>query len=89
MFTLKFYSHGDAKMKILEAESVTVLRNIDGAEVTMHRKDGDVRFDVKGAEPPDSDTTYFDRVIIENSLGKTTEIIWADPTFYKAVQRAA
>jgi len=91
MFTLKFYGRDGAKIRILEAESLTILRDSEGAEITMHQKDGaGLRLDVTLREPPTSDyPETFEKVIIENSAGKTTEIIFADPSAYKPVPKAA
>lgn len=83
MFTIKLYD--DNKRRILEAESFSVyLGNGSGcdektgpythnwAEITLHNKSEDTRFDV-------GDSPYSDRVptykvaYIENALGKTVE----------------
>lgn len=90
MFTLKFYANDGHRQRIEEAESLTILRDTDGAEITMHRKAGDdIRLDVTYREPATSDAPLtYEKVIIENSSGKTTEIIWADQAFYKAVPKS-
>lgn len=89
MFTLKFYSDGNARTRILEADSVSVLRFDGDWEITMHRKDGDSRMDVSSRIPAVNEPPVYEKVIIENSAGKTTEIIYADDAFYEAVQAAA
>lgn len=83
MFTVKLYSQGGFRTRILECESLTVLDGpaIGSKEITLHQKDGSgARFDIgedsacSGAAaevtPP-----VFSKAIIENSSGKTTEII--------------
>lgn len=95
MFTLKLYSHNGWRQKIVEAESFTVLRNrythpstksVAGealAEITAHFKGGDgQRFDIQVApgRDPNSPVTEWEKAIIENSAGRTTEIIgWNIP----------
>ena len=90
MFTLKFYANDSHRLRIEEADSLTILRSAGGAEITMHRKSGDdIRLDVTDVEPATSDAPQtFEKVIVENSAGKTTEIIYADPSLYKAVKAA-
>lgn len=80
MFTIKFYR--DSRMRIFEAESFTVLRGDDGeAEITIHQKNGeDFRRDVGiTRENPDEWPEVFDRAIIENGSGRTTEVIAPRP----------
>lgn len=91
MFTLKFYANETRRLRIEEADSLTILRDGESAEITMHRRAGDdIRLDVTDREPATSDAPLtYEKVIIENSAGKTTEIIWADQTFYKGVPKAA
>jgi hypothetical protein len=83
MFTVKFYSNSGSRQKILEAESFTILRDKNGdSEITLHRKNSndDVRYDII-CEPSqqilncDYWPEIFQKAIIENSAGKTTEII--------------
>jgi hypothetical protein len=85
MFTVKFYTedangHGFRQL-ILAAESFTLLRGGEdgGAEITLHQKNqgDDRRIDIGSADekrdpnwPP-----LYQRAIIENATGKTTEII--------------
>lgn len=86
MFTIKFYSDNGFRQKILSAESFTILRGGaspggDEAEITLHQKNGDgVRYDIKPT-PPDGHEgpAIFQRAIIENAAGKTTEIIQLRP----------
>ena len=76
MFTVKAYE-GD-KLRLFEADSLTVLRDQGEAEITLHRTIGeDMRIDVKDREEKAEAfwPSRFDQVIIENSAGKTTEII--------------
>lgn len=85
MFTIKFYRTG--RLKILEAESFTILQDNSGnAEITLHRKGGgdDVRYDIISNPTPDRLgrefwPEIFDKAIIENSAGRTTEIIVPSP----------
>lgn len=89
MFTIKFYSGDGCRQIILEAESFTILRcppgHDDGvAEITLHQKGAieDRRIDVgddshNGPKRPDGWPPLFAKAIIENSAGKTTEIIFA------------
>jgi hypothetical protein len=86
MFTIKLYSSdpnnaSPYRQRILTADSFTVLRDpADGAaEITLHNASGDVRYDVRSVDPdkprepgwPD----VYQKAIIENAAGKTTEII--------------
>ena len=84
MFTIKLYQDA-GRQKIMAAESFTILRGGDNpgeAEITLHLKNGEgVRYDIKEAPPPtDYDgPTIFQKAIIENMAGKTTEIIQLRP----------
>lgn len=84
MFTIKFYSADGFRQIIKEAESFTILRPrnepFGSAEITLHQKNGseDIRYDVKdegtghaGYVGPER----FSKAIIENSAGRTTEIV--------------
>lgn len=87
MFTIKLYRDGGYRQKILEADSFTILRYEDGsAEITLHRRPGpkgeylDERHDIVDlaggpelAQPPGPQR--WERAIIENAQGKTTEIV--------------
>jgi hypothetical protein len=85
MFTIKFYSDNGHRQKILSAESFTILRGTqspsgDEAEITLHQKNpnDDVRYDIKFDAPQEvgySGPIRYQRAIIENAAGKTTEII--------------
>ena len=84
MFTIKFYSGDGCRQIIREAESFTILRCPPGeddgsAEITLHNKGGDsCRIDIgNDGKPslPDGFPPRFAKAIIENSGGKTTEII--------------
>ncbi len=88
MFTIKFYSDNGGRQRILEAESLTILRcgevTVGGgeAEITLHQKNqsDDCRYDIDVAPAPDYvGPPIFQKVIIENSAGKTTEIIQLSP----------
>lgn len=87
MFTIKFYrgtpgSPDGYRQCILSADSFTVLRGgDDSAEITLHRKNGDdQRVDVAHPAPRQPDwPDVYDRAIIENAAGKTTEIIALSP----------
>jgi hypothetical protein len=90
MFTIKLYTdHG--RMKIIAAESFTILRGKDGtAEITLHQKNmtDDVRYDIRPYGPElISGPEIFQKAVIENALGKTSEII-AGP-FYEAPQTSS
>lgn len=94
MFTIKFYGDFGSRIRILTAQSFTVLRISGGHEITVHQKNGmdDARYDVK--EPwPEATTSdqqasqwpvRFQRAIIENENGKTTDIfqVMSDPKPY-------
>ena len=83
MFTIKFYSADGYRQIIREAESFTILRGpheqLGSAEITLHQKNpaDDRRYDVKDenalltADSPQC----FAKAIIENSAGRTTEIV--------------
>jgi hypothetical protein len=85
MFTIKLYSDNGYRQKILSAESFTILRGGsspggDEAEITLHQKNrnDDRRYDIKSAAPTPENyegPPIFQRAIIENASGKTTEII--------------
>lgn len=80
MFTIKFYSDDGFRQRILEADSFTILRGRDGsAEITLHQKSGDdsSRIDIRGANggPEKEGPPFYQRAIIENAAGKTTEMI--------------
>ena len=83
MITIKLYQD-TGRQKIMAAESFTILRsgkNPSEAEITLHFKNGEgVRYDIM-AEPPEGyeGPTVFQRAIIENMAGKTTEIIQLRP----------
>jgi hypothetical protein len=86
MFTIKFYSTGPGspdgyRQVIKEAESFTILRGDDGtAEITLHQRDPafDQRIDIGDCSKPSLPEGFparFESAIIENSAGKTTEMI--------------
>jgi hypothetical protein len=84
MFTIKFYSGDGCRQIIREAESFTILRSPDvsgAAEITLHQKAGDgCRIDIgddgpDGLKRSDGWPPVFAKAIIENSAGKTTEIV--------------
>lgn len=85
MFTIKFYSSDGCRQIIREAESFTILRspklNDWSAEITMHQKSGESsRIDIAEDGPeaparPEGWPAVFAKAIIENSAGKTTEIV--------------
>lgn len=81
MFTIKLYQTGDGsyRQKILTALSFTILKNGDGKfEITLHQKDqsDDRRYDIAPAEGREAGwPDCFDTAIIENSAGKTTEVL--------------
>lgn len=80
MFTLKFYTNDLALTRIFEAESLTILRFDGASEITLHQRVGDdFRIDVSSATPAEGCPRVFQKAIIENSNGKTTEIIQATP----------
>lgn len=98
MFTIKLYRDSGFRQLILEAESFTVLRTQNsGVEITLHRPQGpngeyrDVRYDLGdcGVEREFGFPEIFERAIIENANGKTTEIISLPPSLSKATPRAA
>ena len=78
MFTIKLYC--GSRIRILSAESFTILGNpIDGWEITLHQKNqsDDVRYDIGDAslKRDSSMPILFESAIIENSQGKTTQIL--------------
>jgi hypothetical protein len=87
MFTIKFYSGDGCRQIIREAESFTILRSYAddksepfvAAEITLHQKVGfeSCRIDIgdERAPRPDGWPPIFAKAIIENSTGRTTEII--------------
>lgn len=83
MFTIKLYTYNSPdgeKITIREAESFTVLRDTytGEAEITLHQRDGSgQRVDIGHASTPRPEgfPPVFQKAIIENSSGKTTEII--------------
>lgn len=93
MFTIKFYSGDGCRQRILSAESFTVLRNPigtdsdgsdGGAEITLHMKNPgeDMRIDVRADVGKPSTIGYppvYQKAIIENAAGRTTEIIGLNP----------
>jgi hypothetical protein len=90
MFTIKLYSGDGFRQIIREAESFTILRSPCGpdddgsAEITLHQKNQseDCRFDILPDRPMPqnySGPPIFQRAIIENSAGKTTEMIFLRP----------
>lgn len=83
MMTLKLMKDNGFRTRILEAESFTVLKSNSGgtncptnewAEITGHTANGDFRYDV-GKSPHSEPDRIFDRAYIENSQGKTVEVI--------------
>lgn len=80
MFTIKLYKEG--RQRIYSADSFTILRGNSGsAEITIHRKNQgeDFRVDITDTERQEGWPETFDRAIIENAAGKTTEIIQLYP----------
>lgn len=80
MFTIKFYSDGGFRQRILAAESFTILRRSadGGAEITMHQKNGEgLRLDIMPKDSPMSEghPPFYQKAIIENAAGRTTEIV--------------
>lgn len=93
MFTIKLYKDQGYRQLILEAESFSVLRNEGSdSEITLHRKPGtdgeynDVRYDIADDADRVAGERFmperFDKAIIENAHGKTTEIISLTPRLY-------
>lgn len=91
-FTIKFYSGDGCRQIIREAESFTILRcppgpDDDGsAEITLHQKVGfeSCRIDIgddgpNGVKRPNGWPPLFAKAIVENSAGRTTEIIQVKP----------
>lgn len=85
MFTIKLYTGNGFRQKILEAESFTILRGKastfgDETEITLHQKNAndDSRVDIrseKSLAPGYQGPPVFQKAIIENAAGRTTEII--------------
>lgn len=76
MFTAKFYTR-TGRCVIHEAESFTILGDAEGHEVTLHRANGDdIRLDLNDdPESPENWPARYQRLVIENANGKTTEMI--------------
>jgi hypothetical protein len=90
-FTIKFYSGDGCRQIVKEAESFTILRspavftnwpNSADAEITLHQKHPveSTRIDIgddrpHGAKRPEGWPPLFAKAIIENSAGRTTEIV--------------
>jgi hypothetical protein len=83
MFTVKLYREG--RLRVLAALSFTVVEDCDAVkQITLHRGDSvddecfwigsviDARSHVDGHR-------LYDRAIVENANGKTTEMIFASP----------
>lgn len=91
MLTLKLYAADGFRQRIIEAESLTVLRN-GAVEITAHgvRVQGeltDQRFDLPSPDvaPTIEPDIWWEMAIVENMTGKTTEIIRpGDPHRYQA-----
>lgn len=84
MFTIKLYKYDGTNTRIYEAESFSVLRSPSNrapwwAEITAHMKDASagIRFDV-GDSPYQPSGGIWEKAIIENAGGRTTEIIGND-----------
>lgn len=82
MFTIKFYSADGFRQIIKEADSFTILRGPNdpsgSAEITLHQKNAgdDCRYDVgSDATGEPGSPQRFAKAIIENSAGRTTEIV--------------
>lgn len=85
MFTLKLYADDGFRQRIVECESFTVLRPTNCApEITCHgvRDQGawhDIRFDIVGNSQSEHEPEFrWDKAILENSNGKTTEIVYSN-----------
>jgi hypothetical protein len=81
MFTVKLYRDGGALRRISRADSITLGElEPDGLRVvTLHRSDGAAEEYFVGHtthQSPHHESTY-ERAIVENSAGKTTEVIRA------------
>jgi len=96
MFTIKFYSGDGCRQIIREAQSFTILRDNfgdGGAEITLHQKNpaDDSRVDIK--DESDRTTSWappcFSKAIIENSAGRTTEIIVLRPASPNVINELA
>lgn len=87
MFTIKLYTGGGPdgyKQRILSADSFTILRGDDGsAEITLHNGNDGKRYDIGFVDPekprPDGWPDIWERAIIENVAGRTTEMIGMKP----------
>jgi len=99
MFTIKLYKYDGANQKVFAAESFSILRgrnsgSTDGpcsswSEITAHMKNQNdaVRFDI-GDSPYQPSGGVWERAIIENAAGRTTEIIGADQPYKAPVAQA-
>lgn len=101
MFTIKLYSeyaNGTwGRQRIYSAESFTVLRAPNGtAEITLHQKNqnDDFRVDIEWEHFKDQSggnpiyyPPVFQRAVIENAAGRTTDIISLGPDPRKGNQQ--
>lgn len=84
MFTIKLYRAGQLK-RIAQADSIDVgelaSAQGDARELVLHRKDETDTYYVgpPDAVSPDHHPFTFDRAIVENALGRTTEDMRARP----------
>lgn len=81
MFTIKLYQD-NYHQRIIEAESFTIIRERDAVEITLHGmmdegKRIDRRYDLTHCARPEGWPAQYTRAIIENSSGKTTEVLSA------------
>lgn len=86
MFTIKLYSADPNnaepyRQRILTADSFTILRGSDGsAEITLHNGATGVRYDIGPDTPREPGwPDVYQKAIIENAAGRTTEIITLRP----------
>ncbi len=99
MFTIKFYRDGGHYQRIYEADFFTVLREmhdepsatfLKAAEITLHRKSGDdIRCDVGHSIGHGPSGGRWDKCIIENAAGRTTEIIGHDGPSVSSIEMPA
>lgn len=89
MFTVKLYR--GTRIRIASAASFTVVDEGDATlkGVTLHQTNGDDEVYYVGARDPErhsyvDEHRVYDRAIIENGNGKTTEIIYAALPFVRA-----
>jgi hypothetical protein len=82
MFTLKLYADAASVTEIIECRAITVNRSHDGTRLEVVHADGGNQSLYIGPSRVASDLgePIYDKAIVENAAGKTTEIIVPRPS---------